>query len=463
MGVVASVSERETDVTTDHQGKNEKIPEQGHWLNYSKPAINCSSDSRRQFTVLPHARGASRLWIDRFLAKKQRQAESTAGSLVPRPDPVPKRMSDSYVEEYIAFKTDPNVREEYVNQFGNIRIGKVLENLDALAGSIAYLHCDDGRDDTQPLTIVTAGVERIDMLQRIPPDQDIKLSGHVSYVGKSSMEVSLTVETVPEGVGSLEEDGPQKSGPEHKKGDVILTAKFTMVARDPETYKSAPVNQLSLETDEEREIFRLGAERKARKQAASLTELSKKPPSVEEMYLIHGMYLDLAESVKNPQDIVWMKDTIQRTLVMCMPQDRNIHNNIFGGYLMRLAYELAYSTGILYARRNLLFVALADITFRKPVPIGSLLSLKAQAVYASPEDGTFQIKVRADVLDALKGTRETTNTFHFTFAVASGGDGGALRKVVPRSYEESMRYIEGRRVKKAAEVEQHHQTALNLA
>jgi acyl-coenzyme A thioesterase 9 len=64
-------------------------------------------------------------------------------------------MIDSYVEEYLPFKSDPNVREEYLNAYGTIRIGKILEDLDALAGSIAYVHCDDGLDDTPPLTIVT--------------------------------------------------------------------------------------------------------------------------------------------------------------------------------------------------------------------------------------------------------------------------------------------------------------------
>ena len=69
--------------------------------------------------------------------------------------PISKRMIDSYVEEYLPFKSDLNVREEYVNVYGKIRIGKVFEDLDALAGSIAYAHCDDLIHDTPPLTIVT--------------------------------------------------------------------------------------------------------------------------------------------------------------------------------------------------------------------------------------------------------------------------------------------------------------------
>ena len=141
-----------------------------------------------------------------------------------------------------------------------------------------------------------------------------------------------------------------------------------------------------------------------------------------------------------------MKDTIQQSLVNCMPQDRNIHNKIFGGFLMRLAFELAYSTGLVYAKSNIQFVALDDIVFRKPVNIGSLLSLTSQVVYCpgSPSRA-IQIKVKADVIDPIQGTKDTTNTFHFTFRTLD--DTLPLPRVMPRSYDESMRYIEGRRRK----------------
>ena len=44
----------------------------------------------------------------------------------------------------------------------------------------------------------------------------------------------------------------------------ILAAKFTMVARDPLTGKAAPVNQLRLDSEEERRLCRLAAAQRAR-------------------------------------------------------------------------------------------------------------------------------------------------------------------------------------------------------
>lgn len=67
--------------------------------------------------------------------------------------------------------------------------------------------------------------------------KDIKLSGFVSYVGKSSMEVSLRIEVCEEGV----EAAIEKSIADRKKGcwpvdlfgkqtgETIILAKFTMV------------------------------------------------------------------------------------------------------------------------------------------------------------------------------------------------------------------------------------------
>ncbi|KAJ3417340.1 Acyl-coenzyme A thioesterase 9, mitochondrial [Chytridiales sp. JEL 0842] len=375
-------------------------------------------------------------------------------------------MIDSYVQEFLPFKSDPNVREEYLNAYGTIRIGKILEDLDALAGSIAYVFCDDGRDDTPPLTIVTASVDRIDMINRIPVDQDISLSGHVTYVGNSSMEVSITMETVPENVSIDKSKEPlAKTIAElnKRRGKPILAAKFTMVARDPVTKKAARINQLKLETEEERRLFRLGAEAKARKQVANQISLDKKPPSSEEMLLVHALYqeykqyLDKSYNVPKPSNVVWMKDTTKSSLVMCMPQDRNIHNNIFGGYLMRLGYELAFSTAVIYAKSRIHFVALDDITFRKPVPIGSLLSLSSQVIYcAGAPSKTLQVKVRADVIDPIKNTVDMTNEFNFTFYCA----GGELPKIMPQSYGESMRYLEGKRTKDAWLLASAHNTAM---
>ncbi|TPX31854.1 hypothetical protein SmJEL517_g04913 [Synchytrium microbalum] len=359
--------------------------------------------------------------------------------------------------DYLRFKTDPAVREEYINAFGTIRISKILEDLDALAGSIAYLHADDGNKDTVPPTIVTASVDRIDMLQRIPPDQDIRMSGFVTFVGSSSLEVSITVDSLPTGAPP---PGSENVLPENIESNPILAAKFIMVARDPVTGKAAQINGLKLETDEERRLFQSGAEAKARKQVAASTALTKLPPSVEEMVLVHDLHLQSKKfSDQKPENVIFMDETEISKVVICHPSERNIHGNVFGGFLMQSAYELAFANALIFARSAPFFICLDDISFLRPVHIGALLSMSSLVVYSpGAPSRSFQIKVKIDIIDPLQGTRDTSNEFHLTFGVAKDS-ASPLKAVIPQSYDEAMVFLEGRRRRKRWLVAAAHNTA----
>lgn len=60
---------------------------------------------------------------------------SASASELPEALLKPKRMQDSYVELYLPFTEDPELLEKYIATSGLIRLGKVLEDLDSLAGS----------------------------------------------------------------------------------------------------------------------------------------------------------------------------------------------------------------------------------------------------------------------------------------------------------------------------------------
>lgn len=52
-----------------------------------------------------------------------------------------------------------------------------------------FRHADDGNANTRALTIVTASVDRIELHKRLLPDEDITITGNVTHVGKTSLEV----------------------------------------------------------------------------------------------------------------------------------------------------------------------------------------------------------------------------------------------------------------------------------
>lgn len=58
--------------------------------------------------------------------------------------------------------------------------------------------------------------------------------------------------------------------------------------------------------------------------------------------------------------------------------DRNVHGKIFGGWLMRRAFETAFACGWRTSGVPPRFLSLSDITFVAPVEIGSLVQFEAQ-------------------------------------------------------------------------------------
>ncbi|KAJ1665033.1 hypothetical protein EV178_003599 [Coemansia sp. RSA 1646] len=356
----------------------------------------------------------------------------------PKQPLVLKRISDSFTETYLPFKDNLALREEYINYYGDIRLGKVLEDLDRLAGAVAYKHASDSNGDLAPIIFVTAAVDRIDLKATLSPNRNYRLTGTVTFVGFSSMEINIQLQTVPE--------PGEPSDPEPN-----LVARFTMVGRDKYTGKSSQVNPLLLEDENQRRLVKVSEQIKEHKKEAAERNLLKHPPSAEERLVIHQLWLetkkyqDAATTFGShpalPSDMVWLDKTEMESVTVCFPSERNVHNKIFGGYLMRLAHELSFANGFVYTRARPSYVSLDDFSFKKPVNIGSILRLTSQVVYSEPEHNTFQVAVSVDVIDNMKKTTERTNTFYFNFSCPSS----QVRRVIPRTYEDMMKYLEGRR------------------
>jgi hypothetical protein len=51
---------------------------------------------------------------------------------------------------------------------------------------------------------------------------------------------------------------------------------------------------------------------------------------------------------------------------------------------MRLAYEIGYSTAILFSGRTMRFLSLDSTTFKLPVPVGSILRLTSTVAHTIP-------------------------------------------------------------------------------
>jgi acyl-coenzyme A thioesterase 9 len=94
-----------------------------------------------------------------------------------------------------------------------------MEDLDWIAGLSANLHVapKDAEEGSYVFpALVTASVDRIVMLRPVSELVDYEISAQTTWVGRSSMEISLDLVTLPE-------------------RSSIMKANFTFVARDPYT------------------------------------------------------------------------------------------------------------------------------------------------------------------------------------------------------------------------------------
>ncbi|KAJ5711599.1 hypothetical protein N7488_005755 [Penicillium malachiteum] len=394
-------------------------------------------------------------WIDALTQSRETARNSKAGveaPPLPKPDVTPKRMSDSRYSAILPLAQDKWLLDTYLNASGNIRLGSLLMDLDALAGVIAHRHTGDG------VTTVTAAVDRITIENPLMEICDLELSGQVTYAtGRSSMEISCQVTKArPEG---------QEPQPE----DVLITCAFTMVSLDPATKKPARVAPLLIETEEERLLYKKGEENSKAKKALRTRSLLEKAPDDEESNLIHSMwtkemsYLNPENPVIRPENQVFMSETVLKSAMIMQPQDRNRHNfMIFGGFLLKQSFELAFCCAASFSHARPNFLALDPSTFENPVPVGSVLYLRATVAYTEPEEREgdsskytrVQVRVDTKVRDVEHGTKKSTGMFNYTFLVEKDIN------VMPKSYGEFMLWTDARRrALNAAAIDPGHKTS----
>lgn len=371
-------------------------------------------------------------WIEALRESRERSAG--APTSYPKPDLTPKKMSDSYYRVVLPLAQDPWLLDTYGNYTGQVRTGTLLMDLDALAGVVAYRHTGEG------VSTVTAAIDRITIQNSLTDICDLELSGQVSFAtGRSSMEVTLQIAKAPE------------PGHQVQPADVFMTCAFTMVSLDPVTKKPVNIAPLKLTTPAERALFAKGEENYARKKALKSQNIMQKAPDSEESHLIHNMwteslaYADKNDPTQQPSNVVSMSKTSIYTTAIMQPQYRNRHHfMIFGGYLLKQTFELAFTCAAAFSHTRPKFLNLDPSTFEQPVPVGSVLYISAGVAYTqpNPNGGThIQVMVRTHVRDVehAKDQIKDTGTFFYTFFSP------ANVSVLPETYSEFMKWVAGRR------------------
>ena len=127
------------------------------------------------------------------------------------------------------------------NPSGNVFGGSIMKLVDQVGGIVAAKHSQS--------RVVTASVDRLDFLAPVYIGDVVTLIASLTYIGKTSMEVGVRIES----------DNPI-TGEHRHTGSCYLT----YVAFD-EAGKPKLIPQVTLETEEEKKIWQQGAIRKQRR------------------------------------------------------------------------------------------------------------------------------------------------------------------------------------------------------
>ncbi len=334
------------------------------------------------------------------------------------------RPTDTTFFRTLPLSTDLSLRRRFMvvdePLQGNLRFGLLLEVLDKVAEETALSYV---RRFTPEARVVTAAIDNIIIRHPADVNRDILFDARINHVGRSSMEVGIRVE---------------------HPGDPsvhIASCYFTMVARSGsgDDAKSLAIPPQEYMDDREKRRAEKAVARKEayRKEREELQE----PPTREEYNLLAKLH----KAQEDPD----FKGLLARKLVTeswerMYPEQENVPQTIFGGYLIRRAYEISAICAELVAPDRPVIVAVNRINFFHPVKLDDKLHFTSRVVYT----GKTSVSVEASIerISRDRTTKALSNSCLFTFVNVN-------RDLVPQpvpqvytsTYAEDARFLEGHR------------------
>jgi len=126
-----------------------------------------------------------------------------------------------------------------------------------------------------------------------------------------------------------------------------------------------------------------------------------------------------------------------------MPEHANLHGNVHGGVIMKLADEAGALCAIRHANRPTVTVAIDSMTFLSPVQVGDVLNLKASLNYVGRTSMEVGVKVIAE--NPITGKKTHTNSAYMVYvALNEKGKPIEVPRLIVKSKEERRRWDEAK-------------------
>ncbi len=333
------------------------------------------------------------------------------------------RPADTSREEIFRLASDADLRRRFliVNEHipGNFRMGVLLELLDRFAGMTAV---DFVRRTIPDARVVTAALDEVVVRAVADPERDVRCRARINRVGRSSMEVGVRVEQLPEETH-------------------LATCYFTMVVLAPDGSAERAARLEPFLPDDE-----IGRQRVARAEARRDAYRSEQaqafaPPSPEEFQLVARLYRE--QEVPGFAGLP-ARQVVAETWERTYPEQENPWKIIFGGFIMRRAYELSAICADFVATHRPVLAAVNRVNFVRPVQIGDKLHLTSRVVYTAGPAVCVETAIERQSRD--RQSRALSNSCLFTFVnVDPALAPQDVPRVYPGSHGEEQRYLAARR------------------
>jgi acyl-coenzyme A thioesterase 9 len=319
--------------------------------------------------------------------------------------------------------SDPTLRRRFMvvdeDIPGNFRFGLLLEELDILAEQTALAYVRRFHPEGR---VVTAAIDNIVARHVVDVTRDMVFHARINHVGRSSLEIGIRVEHAGDPVTH------------------IASCYFTMVARGGETAnESIPLPPLDYQDElaRQRAAKALAGREEYRQRQASLLE----PPCREEYEMLAGLHLAQEEpgfSGLTAGRLV--ADAWERMY----PEQEYVPQRIFGGYLIRRAYELSGICSELVAPDRSIIAAVNRINFFHPVRMGDKLHFTSRVVFTS--ESFVCVEASIERISRDRTTSALSNSCLFTFVnVDRQLNHRPVPPIYPATYREDARYLEASR------------------
>jgi len=299
---------------------------------------------------------------------------------------------------------------------GNIRFGKILETLDKVAENTALAYVNRFYPEAR---VVTAAIDSVVVRNLADTSHDLVFSAQINHVGRSSMEVGIRIECLGAGWGHL------------------ATCYFTMVARSTEGGEARSLTLPPLTYAQEIEVKRYKKAEQRRQAYRDSLAKAEEMPSLDEYLFLKKLHKE--------QEAAGFCGTRVGQLVLestqrAYPEQENVPKTVFGGYLIRRAYELAALAAEMVAPDRVVPCQVNRINFNQPVFLGDQLKFIARVVYT----GNTTITVQSDIERFSRGAddKALSNSCLFTFRnVDSELQPQPVPPIYPVTYAEDARYL----------------------